>query len=273
MLLGACGLSAEERYEQANAFFAKNQFEQAIPLYEQLRIQDANNINVLAKLALSYSYTQQWQKCAEVGEEAFKHKLDFMDLYVRVGECQEVMKQSKKALATYRAGLKAYPDQIDLKRMLARLLLYEGQYAEAVEVYKLLAQTFPEREDYLINIAYAYEKMKRYGEAEKYFRQVLSIDAQDANALFGIGHLYEIQNKPQQAIEYYQKALSANPQHLSAAFNLAQLYEQLQRKTDALVTWKKYIQIAQDKPSQKEFLQKAQTQLKKLQGGAPEPAG
>ncbi|MGE3724090.1 MAG: tetratricopeptide repeat protein [Candidatus Sericytochromatia bacterium] len=267
-LLSACSPSAEQLYEQANAHFAKDQFEEAIPLYEQLQLKDANNTSALAKLTMSYSFIRLWQKCTDAGEQAFERKIDLMELYLRVGDCYENQNQIKQALKTYQEGIKRYPDVMDLKEKAAPLLFAEGQYVQAADYYKLLAVAYPEREDFLLNIGYSLDKQKAYAEAESYFNKVLAINSQESNALYGLASLYEHQNQIPKAISFYTQTLKLNPNHLSALYNLAQLYEQNNQKSEAVKTWKTYIQAAKGKPNQKAFLAKAETQLKQLQGGA-----
>ncbi|PIQ24332.1 hypothetical protein COW36_24070 [bacterium (Candidatus Blackallbacteria) CG17_big_fil_post_rev_8_21_14_2_50_48_46] len=267
LALVACSPSAQQLYEEANAHFIKNQFEEAIPLFEQVQLKDANNSAALAKLAMSYAYTQQWQKCSETGEQAFARKLDLLQLYLQVSECFAMQKKADKALSLLQEGLKRYPGDQDLKERAAMLLFGKGDYALSVSYFKELSEQLPEREDFLTNIAYGYEKLKKYAEAESYFQKVLAINAQDANAFYGLGNLFEHQNQISKAIDHYQKAIKANGSHLSALYNLAQLYEQEKMKTEAIATWKKYIEVAKGQPSQKSFLDKAIARLKKLEGG------
>lgn len=42
--LCSCQPSASELYEQANKYFAQDNFEQAIPIYEKLLLRDSNNV-------------------------------------------------------------------------------------------------------------------------------------------------------------------------------------------------------------------------------------
>ncbi|MBM3334903.1 hypothetical protein FJY63_09600, partial [Candidatus Sumerlaeota bacterium] len=65
-------------------------------------------------------------------------------------------------------------------------------------------------------------------------------------------------------IEAYEQALVIEPTNLYAQFNLAAACEYVD-KARARAEWQKYIELAENEPGQKDYVEKARNSLKALE--------
>ena len=267
LLLTACGPTADEVYQEANRHFASENFKAAIPIYEQLLIRDANNLNVHAKLAIAYGRTGDWAKCADSGTAALANKVELYEIYLQTGHCFEQLKQPAQALDMYGQGQKKFPDRLDLTERVALLHYQQKQFPQASALFKELSDAAPGNAEYAYNAASVLEAQKQYDVAETYYRRVLEHDPKHANASFGLGSVFEKRGEDEIALGFYEKALKYNPAHLSALLNLAQLQEPRQPRK-ALESWKSYLKLAQEGKQPEKFIRQAQERIRILEGGS-----
>lgn len=266
LLLSACGSTNDELYQQANEFFSRAEYQKALPIYEQLELKDANNINLNPKLALSYAYTGNWEKCVEYGHKALKNQGDFFEVYDKLARCHEELKQDDQALDVYREGIKKYTDRYPFLERAASLFYRQKKYEESARAYISLVKASPRDMDYNYNAAVSLEQMGKYKLAKQYYQHVLKLQPKHSNAYFGLGSVAEKENQPQVAMDYYRKALNINKNHLSALLNLSQLEEKF-HDPHALQDWKDYLKLAKKRKQPEKFIQEAQKHIQILEGG------
>ena len=80
-----------------------------------------------------------------------------------------------------------------------------------------------------------------------------------------LGELYEEKGLYREAADSYERALQVDPKHPSAHYGLAMALEQLDRDL-AIAAWERYIQVAPEQSSEKDWLDIAKKHLKKLKG-------
>lgn len=264
--LTACSPSTKEMYDQANKFFAQENYAEARPLYEELLVRDANNSNIYAKLAMIYAAQKEWGRCTQAAQQALDNKLDLYDVYYHGAFCHARLNQNKEAMALLTEALKKFPDRQDLKMEAAYLYFQEKRLPEASQLYKDLSDREPKNSEYAYNAGSTLEALKDYDESERYYRRVLETQPNHANASYGLGSVFEKRGEVDIAVGYYERALKNNSAHLSALLNLAQLQEKSQPKV-ALATWKKYLELARQKNQSQNFIKQAEQRIKALGGG------
>jgi tetratricopeptide (TPR) repeat protein len=79
----------------------------------------------------------------------------------------------------------------------------------------------------------------------------------------GLGEIYEEKGLYKDAIVEYKKVVEAEPKHTGAHYNLALAYEKVDVK-EAVAQWERYIALASQIPTEKEWVDVARQHLKKL---------
>jgi tetratricopeptide (TPR) repeat protein len=68
---------------------------------------------------------------------------------------------------------------------------------------------------------------------------------QDSFLNFAIAKEYEALDDKKRAFEYYHKLLGENEDYVGTYYHLGKLYEKINQHTDAIITYKKGMEIAQ----------------------------
>jgi tetratricopeptide (TPR) repeat protein len=267
--LAACQNNAK-RYEEANQYFAAQAYELAIPIYESLLLKDSNNINLYPKLAISYAYAGDWDKCISYAKQAFEKKADLYQLYEITVKCHDAKGEVQEAKTLFEEGIAKYPDRQEFQMQYAQFRFQLKEFLPAAETFARLSDKDPKNTDYAYNAAASFESADVLDKAESFYRRVLSEDPRHANANFGLGSLYDKQKQAEKAIFFFEEALKENPQHLSALMNLARLQE-TKVPQEALKTWQKYLSLAEQNQQPEKFINQAKEHIKRLGGGAPVP--
>jgi tetratricopeptide (TPR) repeat protein len=104
-----------------------------------------------------------------------------------------------------------------------------------------------------------------YYEAVGAYKRALDLDPAFVDAHLGLGEVYEDKGLYKEAIGEYQKAVELDDKHPGARYNLAAVYEKVD-PTEAISLWERYIDLASQLPSEKDWVDVARQHLHKLRG-------
>lgn len=108
-----------------------------------------------------------------------------------------------------------------------------------------------------------------YGEKGLYYESVgaykraIELDPGSVEARMGLGEVYEDKGLYKEAIEEYRRVIDADPKHTGAMYNLAIVYEKVDPR-EAIAQWERYIALASQLPSEKDWVDVARQHLRKL---------
>ncbi|MGH7265128.1 MAG: tetratricopeptide repeat protein [Candidatus Rokuibacteriota bacterium] len=112
-----------------------------------------------------------------------------------------------------------------------------------------------------------YNEKGLYYEAVNAYKKAIDLDPYFLDARMGLGEIYEEKGLYKDAIAEYRKVAEADPKHTGAHYNLALAYEKVDVK-EAIALWERYIELASQVPTEKEWVDVARQHLKKLQDKA-----
>ena len=104
-----------------------------------------------------------------------------------------------------------------------------------------------------------------YYEAVTAYKKAIDLDPQSVEARLGLGEVYEDKGLYKEAIEEYKKVIELDAKHTGALYNLALVYEKVDPK-ESIVQWERYIALASQLPSEKDWVDVARQHLRKLKG-------
>lgn len=160
------------RNELAELQYLRRAYFEAIPLYEQMLLEDTENLSYLARLAEMYSMSPQKLKCVEYAERALKLK----------------------------------PTDGQINRMLGRSFLEVKHYPKAIACYLAAEKSLPQDLDIPFKLANCYREISRYGDAMRYFEKAVSLDPENANKLYEAANSCYDANYYKRACQLYQLA-------------------------------------------------------------------
>ena len=79
----------------------------------------------------------------------------------------------------------------------------------------------------------------------------------------GLGEVYEDKGLYKEAIEEYRRVIDLDPKHTGAMYNLALVYEKVDPQ-ESITLWERYIALASQLPSEKDWVDVARQHLRKL---------
>jgi len=194
--------------EKANAFFAKKQFNEALPLYDEALALDPYNITYLNNKAACY---------------------------VELGDLEKAREISHLAVET---GREHRADYGLIARALTRIgntYLKEEEYEKAIEYFK--RSLLDKRDGATLNLQKKAEKLLEEKKAKEYYSVELSTKAKEEGNEF-----YKKNNYPE-AVKCYTEAVRRQPDNYVNYSNRAVCYIKLMAPSEALKDAEKCIEL------------------------------
>lgn len=172
-----------------------------------------------------------------------------------------------QAAQAYTAALAIWPDYAEALVGLGDARQAKGQFDEAIEEYKKALAIEPANARVYLGMGKIYYNEKQlYHEAVAAYRQAIALDPKLLDAHLSLGELYEEKGLYEEAVARYSHVLSVEPAHPGATYGLALAYEKVDPKK-AIEQWERYIELATNLPSEKDWVDIARKHLGKLQRG------
>lgn len=108
-----------------------------------------------------------------------------------------------------------------------------------------------------------YSEKGLYYEAVNAYKKAIEFDPTSVEARMGLGEVYEDKGLYKEAIEEYRRVIDLDGKHTGAMYNLAIVYERVDPR-EAMAQWEKYIALASQLPSEKDWVDVARQHLRKL---------
>jgi tetratricopeptide (TPR) repeat protein len=108
-----------------------------------------------------------------------------------------------------------------------------------------------------------YAEKGLYYESVNAYKRAIDLDGHSVEARMGLGEVYEDKGLYKEAIEAYRRVIELDGKHTGAMYNLALVYEKVDPK-EAIAQWERYIALASQLPSEKDWVDVARQHLRKL---------
>jgi cytochrome c-type biogenesis protein CcmH/NrfG len=108
-----------------------------------------------------------------------------------------------------------------------------------------------------------YSEKGLYYEAVSAYKKAIDLDPTSVDARMGLGEVYEDKGLYKEAMGEYRHVVELDGKHTGAMYNLALVYEKVDPK-EAIVQWERYIALASQLPSEKDWVDVARQHLRKL---------
>jgi tetratricopeptide (TPR) repeat protein/TolB-like protein len=108
-----------------------------------------------------------------------------------------------------------------------------------------------------------YAEKGLYYESVTAYKKAIELDPAAVDARMGLGEVYEDKGLYKEALEEYRRVIELDGKHTGAMYNLALVYEKVDPK-EAVTQWERYIALASQLPSEKDWVDVARQHLRKL---------
>ncbi len=265
--LEAYALYARGAWEQGLG--TKDAHEQAVALFT--RALDADQNFAQARVALGkslYATNNRWKASGEF-RKALQLNPKLAEAHKLLGDMLVTSPRRlyDQAAQSYTAALEIWPDYAEARVGLGDARQAKGQFDEAIEEYRKALTVEPTNARVYLGMGKIYYNEKQlYHEAVAAYQQAIALDPKLLDAHLSLGELYEEKGLYEEAVARYSHVLSLEPKHPGATYGLALAYEKVDAKK-AIEQWERYIELATNLPSEKDWVDIARKHLGKLQRG------
>ena len=166
-------------------------YEDAIKIYEELKVQDSGNPEVFNNLAVAYNERNRHREAIDVSKRAIELLGDTGQAYAQgFQERNELLSYAYKNLGNAYNGL--------------------GEYDNAATALKRSTTIAPANAAAYFNLGVTLYNAKRFSEAIEAYRKVLSLRPSLAQAHYNLGLTYVAINDQKSAMEQYEALKTIN---------------------------------------------------------------
>jgi superkiller protein 3 len=108
-----------------------------------------------------------------------------------------------------------------------------------------------------------YSEKSLYYESVSAYKKAIDLDPDSVDARMGLGEVYEEKGLYKEAIDEYKRVIDLDSKHSGALYNLALVNEKVDPR-EAVTLWERYIALASQLPSEKDWVDVARQHLRKL---------
>ena len=209
-------------------------------LYEELAAANGNRNEYVNKAIENYRLTIKEDPTTSFLVE------DIAELYRMSGRIREAVQEAQDAI-------KANPDDLNARRVLARIYtqqigdaqanrIDEGMVRRALEQYKLIADKDPKDLDSLVMVGRLNRVLENSVDAEAAFKKVLAADPDNEDAVSGLASVYSDRGDARGASQLLEK-LTAKKPSAKAYVTLANSYESMREFALAAEAYKKALEL------------------------------
>lgn len=259
-----------------------------------------------AQTAISRGGQEGHEAAVDLLSRAIEADASFAVAQYTLGTVHQALGNRWKAAAQYRASTQIDPTYPEPFKALGDLLLAAPRrlYDQAVEAYGRAIELRPFYADAHVGLGdakaakgdidgavAAYQKALSfnavnarvhmslgkiyfneqglYYEAVTAFKKAIDLDPNAVEARMGLGEVYEDKGLYKEAIAEYARVIELDPKHTGALYNIALAYEKVDPR-EAIVQWERYIALASQVPSEKDWVDVARQHLRKLKNEVKE---
>lgn len=229
-------------YERGNTAQKEKRHITAIREYETVIKRYPDFTPVLARLAISYFYSERIGECRELLEKmADREAPDGLaeevngivkklnDMYFESNELSEAFKlyggeELEKTSVKLETYLEKHSSDVLGMLYLANTYFDIGRYNEAIELYRKAIGLQPEFSSAYLNLAAVYRETEEYDKAVESCQRVLELNEEHPQAYVSLARIEFERHRDSMGLDYAEKAYDYGGEDMNVAANLCLAY-------------------------------------------------
>ena len=253
-----------------------------------------------AHIALSQGGQDANETAVDLLSRAIESDASFVAAQYSLGAVHQALGNRWKAAAQYRAATQLDPTQPEPYKALGDLFLVQPRrlFDQALEAYAKAIELRPFYADAHVGLGDAraakgdtdgaikayqqalvynavnprvhlslgkiyFAEKGLYYESVNAYKKAIDLDPQSVEARMGLGEVFEDKGLYKEAADEYRKVIELDAKHTGAMYNLAIVYEKTDPR-EAIAQWERYIALASQQPTEKDWVDVARQHLRKL---------
>ncbi len=176
---------------------------------------------------------EQYQEAVPVLEQVLKQEPNTPIAFLQLGRAYMSLKEYSKAVTPLRNLVEKKPDDAFARYELGCALVKTGNWAEAVPHFEAAISQMTSSAIMHFYLALVYERTSRVPEATKEFQNALRLDPNNFPANLLLGRLFVTQQRATDALPYLRRAIKLRPDSIDAHGFLADVYTELGQPANA----------------------------------------
>jgi tetratricopeptide (TPR) repeat protein len=169
-----------------------------------------------------------------------------------------------QAVEAYAKAIELRPFYADAHVGLGDARAAKGEVDAAIKAYQQALVYNPVNPRVHLSLGKIYFNEKGlYYEAVTAYKKAIELDPASVEGRMGLGEVYEDKGLYKEAADEYRKVIELDSKHSGAMYNLAIVYEKTDPR-EAIAQWERYIALASQLPSEKDWVDVARQHLRKL---------
>lgn len=176
---------------------------------------------------------EQYQQAVPILEQVLKEEPNTPIALLHLGRAYMALKEYQKAVTPLRTLVAAKPEDAFARYELGCALAKTSNWAEAAPHFEAAVSQLPGVAMMHFYLAFVYERTARVPEAAKEFQSALRLDADNFPANLLLGRLFIVQQRAAEALPYLRKAAKLRPDSMDAHGFLSDAYRGLGQEANA----------------------------------------
>ncbi|MBD3346968.1 MAG: tetratricopeptide repeat protein [Chitinivibrionales bacterium] len=148
-----------------------------------------------------------------------------------------------RALDAAESAIRMDPNLQEARKVLAKALMKESNYAAAIQHYEKLANKNPKEIEYWRALAICYEKTQNREKLANADKQIIKLDSKDVPSRLRYGKYLLSKKEDKKALKIYQELATLAPKNAAVFKNLYLITKRLGDKNKSLTYVNKYLEL------------------------------
>jgi tetratricopeptide (TPR) repeat protein len=202
-----------------------------------------NNAKIYYYLGICWTESKKlavYEKGLGFFKKAIQINPDYIDAYLKIGDCYCTMNQFEEALIYYQKVLNINPNIIAYNNI-GHCYISLKQYANAIP-FLLKAQEMKSDATVLTNLGVCYFELKQPQKAMKYYKEAIAENKDYYHAYYNMGNTFLYLKQYDYAIDCYEKVVHINPAFMHVYYALGECYYEMGEFDKAIVSYQKNLE-------------------------------
>jgi tetratricopeptide (TPR) repeat protein len=197
--------------DEGNKAYDAGDYAKALTSYNQALALDANDVQTLNNVGVTYLALNQTQNAIDSFQKATKAKADDADGFFNLGVAYNSSEKYDEAATALNRALALRPDWPDAFLALGDTYLAAGRFDDASKAYENVVKAQPDNVSAFNNLAYAYDRAGRYEDSIRALKRVVQLSPSDAFGFNNLGAASYKAGKYKDAVDAFTQALRLSP--------------------------------------------------------------